>query len=581
MVEFTSLVRVNRAILLLALLAASMPALAHDPTAAQCVRDGLVDQLVESPQFTDADLLATALSLKSGASPNILSPAVLEDLRAVVGAKTNAELMASLDKAVGTLHQRMGQDQFEEYVGTHALSAKQSLLQVEPTKSKPDDRDMARSWGWKLLPENDPAFKDPKYLASMLRETGATGQLFEEGGRSSEEIRANFDSAWNQIAPEGVEPIYFAQTGTDANNLLYGIAKDTVLARTEVEAHAAERKLTKLELALKRLDAEEPRSQDEAAHAVRRLQLEHDIENAKEELATRADLDLNDALASRAEILVFDGAYGGGGGRIGEVGFVQRNHSKDDLVITSPHTTMLNPKDPKEIARLEGLEKTALAQIEQKILKQNPPIGGLLLEPILGAKGVYFYRPEFLLKVRALCDQLRVPIFADEVLTGGGRTGKFFAYQNYPGFEPDFVTFGKGLQVAGVASVQRAASRPFSYPERSVTLGAHNESLLKATQVLNRIRQGKLMENATTSGSYLLQRLQKNWLAAFQVKLKNIPPGQQQQAVQEMRDNAPRGIGTLIFSREKPPCQVQSAMGRLMPPLTITRSQIDQLFLCK
>ncbi|MFN7824040.1 MAG: aminotransferase class III-fold pyridoxal phosphate-dependent enzyme [Pseudobdellovibrionaceae bacterium] len=53
----------------------------------------------------------------------------------------------------------------------------------------------------------------------------------------------------------------------------------------------------------------------------------------------------------------------------------------------------------------------------------------------MGAKGVYFYRPQFLIKVQALAEKYQVHIFADEILTGGGRTGKFFAFQHNEGFQ--------------------------------------------------------------------------------------------------------------------------------------------------
>lgn len=423
---------------------------------------------------------------------------------------------------VDTLRKKVGDEQFQQIAGSQAAGLKAALSKLDEGRSfgpKEDSHDMQRGWGWQLLPKGDKAFSDPTFLARMLRESGQTGH----GMVHNEPTRAAdlFRRAWGKLAPQNVRPEAFALTGSDANNLLYSVA-----------LVAAQRRLKR-----------------------------HDIKDA--------------------ELLYFDGVYAGGRGKIGGASFLPYGKegapNLEAYKIESPHTPYFGRITKAEVKRLEKIEAKALAQIEQKVNSASgKPIGGLLIEPVLGAKGVYFYRPEFLLALRKLCDKLQIPIMADEILTGGGRTGKFFAYQHYKGFEPDFVTFGKGLQVAGVAAVQRSAPTDaqgklqwdkapprYQLPRGMTTLTAYNEPLLKGAQVMTRIHDGKLMQNA--------ERVGKKIVAKLRAYAKANPS--------EYRDKEgpPRGLGFLIFSRVRPG-GVMDAMGRLMPPLTLTQKQADQIF---
>jgi acetylornithine/succinyldiaminopimelate/putrescine aminotransferase len=406
------------------------------------------------------------------------------------------------------LRTRLGDDRYELVLGHQAVGVKQALklLDDHTTWGPPDPEDMQRGWGWQLLPKHDKAFYDPRFLGKLLRESDQTANGYVHYSPSQAEHA--FEHAWSQIAPRNTRPVEYALAGSDANNLLYNIALKAAQRRT-------------------------------------------------------GDGGLQDA-----EIIAFDGVYGGGRGRITGLGllpFGRLAPPRDDLKVVSPHSYYFKPTDPAEISRLEKLEAQALAQIEEKVRKTVPPVGGILMEPILGAKGVLFYRPEFMTKLRALCDKLQVPIFADEILSGGGRTGKFFAYQHYEGFEPDFVTFGKGLQVAGVASVQR--SMGWGAPHGSTTVGQYAEPLLKGAQVLNRIREDRLMENATKVGARIVKHLQKR---------DRLMPGDTPDTSSTLTNGPSRGMGMLIYTRAYAP--VMGAMGRLMPYLSLTLAEADRIF---
>lgn len=444
------------------------------------------------------------VTLLAGHVRQALAKAAGKPIRMLKHRKTQLALIEALRREVSDAT-------FSQIVGEQAAGLSIAAQQLDQRSSDvPDRKNMQRGWGFQLLPKNDRAFSDPMYLTLMLRETGQTGNGMVNDDPSS--ALNLFRNAWSKLAPRNVFAQLFTLTGSDANNALYAIAN-----------LAAER---------------------------------------------RTGQPVGDA-----ELLYFDGIYGGGRGRVGGTSFLsfgkQGAPNLDAYKIESPHSPHFKPRAKAEIERLEAIEARALAQIEDKVMHSAKPVGGLLMESILGPKGVYFYRPEFLLRLRTLCDRLKIPIMADEILTGGGRTGKFFAYQHYPGFEPDFVTFGKGLQVAGVASVSRFTApdgqRPPHYPMASkmTTLFQYNEPLLKGTQVLNRIRESKLMDNAAKMGRLIVRKLR-----AYQ----RAHPDLHRDA-----EGPVRGMGMLIYSRVKPR-SVRSAMNRLMPPLTLNKTDIEQIF---
>jgi 4-aminobutyrate aminotransferase-like enzyme len=461
------------------------------------------------------ELLAVVLNLKSGTRPQFLSETLLAPLRAVAGVKTTSELSDEevLDRVVQRLKQRMGQQEFDKTVGASIGASQSALIVTQKGASKRkalDLTDLNRGWGWKLLRDDDPAFKDPEYLARYTRLSGNTSARVLNLNSSQMETDPwkLFALAWKAIAPKDVDPsrLQFSLTGTDANNRLYEIVEDFY------------------------------------AH-------NHDSTFVNK---------------SPIEILAFDGVYGGGAGRIGNLSLFHRSETSkpfSELLITSPDTVLWDPKDPTEVARLVPLEDQAIQEIKDRVSRGSSPIGGLLLEPILGAKGVRFYRPEFLSRLRSLCDQLNLPIIADEILTGGGRTGTFFAYQHYQGFEPDLITFGKGLQVSGVAQTDRGLARFGPLPKRMVTLRHYGETLLKSAQIMTRIREGHLMKNARLIGDYWVDQLRK--------KASASRPFSDLEAAQ-----IARGKGMLIYSTYKPD-GIRDAVGRLLPPLTLNKQDVD------
>jgi len=197
----------------------------------------------------------------------------------------------------------------------------------------------------------------------------------------------------------------------------------------------------------------------------------------------------------------------------------------------------------------------------------------VLLEPVQGEGGVYPAHKPFLEAARALCDKHQALLILDEIQTGIGRTGKWFAYEHY-GVVPDILTSAKALGGGfpiGACLARGEAALTLVPGDHGSTYGGNPLACATALAVLNTIEEEHLLANAHAMGAYFVHRLNEPQLRdkITDIRALGLMIG--------VELKAPDAKRVLMESLEHG--LLLSAIGdhtlRLVPPLNITQADID------
>lgn len=176
--------------------------------------------------------------------------------------------------------------------------------------------------------------------------------------------------------------------------------------------------------------------------------------------------------------------------------------------IINPKLTF--PLDTTSLLEVKKLEKEALDAISTVIDREGEDIAGLIIEPIQGEGGDNHFRDEFFRALRTLCDENEILLIMDEVQTGVGLTGKFWAHEHFS-VRPDILCFGKKTQVCGIlasARIDEVADNVFHEPSRiNSTFGGNLIDMVRCSIILKIIRNNNLVDNAEKRGRELLNGL--------------------------------------------------------------------------
>ena len=217
------------------------------------------------------------------------------------------------------------------------------------------------------------------------------------------------------------------------------------------------------------------------------------------------------------------------GGKI--IHFKQAFHGRTGYTLsltntTDPRKTMYFPKFdwpridiPKlsfpitdiVLENVEKNEKIAIDQIKSAISNNPDDIAALIIEPIQGEGGDNHFRDDFFVALRQLCDENEMLFIMDEVQTGIGITGKWWAHQ-HNSVKPDIISFGKKTQVCGLLAgkrVEEVDKNVFSESSRiNSTFGGNLADMVRFHIILEIIEKENLIENAKNMGAVLKKELQ-------------------------------------------------------------------------
>ena len=177
--------------------------------------------------------------------------------------------------------------------------------------------------------------------------------------------------------------------------------------------------------------------------------------------------------------------------------------------ITNPKITF--PLNEENLRKVEELENKSLKEAEEFARKDKDDIAALIIEPIQAEGGDNHFRKEYFQRLRKFTDDNDMLLIVDEVQTGMGITGKWWAYQHFD-FNPDILVFGKKLQVCGIMvnnRIEDIEEHVFHVPSRiNSTWGGNLADMVRATRYLEIIKEDNLVENAEIRGRELLKGIQ-------------------------------------------------------------------------
>lgn len=208
-----------------------------------------------------------------------------------------------------------------------------------------------------------------------------------------------------------------------------------------------------------------------------------------------------------------------------------------------------------------------IAAVESELAKGD--VAAVIIEGIQGVGGINIPSVEFWKALRAACDKHDVVLIADEIQSGYGRSGKFFAHQ-YSGVRPDMITVAKGI-ANGFPMSGVLISPKFKpvYGMLGTTFGGNHLACAAAIAVLDIFEQENLVENARRVGEHLLNRL-RELPGIKEVRGQGLMIGLEfDYPVKELRSK-------LLFEQKVFTGASGTNVIRLLPPLVLTEALADE-----
>lgn len=233
----------------------------------------------------------------------------------------------------------------------------------------------------------------------------------------------------------------------------------------------------------------------------------------------------------------------------------------------------------------EDYGETVVRYIEEQILGHIVPpeeVAGVLVEPIQGEGGYIIPSPGFFPALRALCDRHKILMIVDEVQSGMGRTGKWWAIEHFD-VEPDIVCAAKGIASGVPLGVMFARENIMTWPKSAHgnTFGGNPIACVAALATIELI-ETQFMQNAVEMGDYLIECLKQIMVhhpSIGEVRGKGLMIGiefVQDRLTREPAEKLRDQVVDLAFKMGLLLLGCGKSTIRFAPPLSVSRSEIDE-----
>lgn len=229
-----------------------------------------------------------------------------------------------------------------------------------------------------------------------------------------------------------------------------------------------------------------------------------------------------------------------------------------------------NPSICSPFNRTPNVEFTPLNDLEAARAKlATREFAAVIIEGIQGVSGIHCPTDEFLRGLRAAATETGTQLVLDEIQSGYGRTGRFFAHQ-WAGIRPDLITtakgMGNGFPIGGVLIAPHFEARPGLL---GTTFGGSHLACAAAIAVLEVMEREKLVENAAAVGEYLLGELRKTD-GPKEIRGRGLMIGI------EIDGSGPEFRKKLLFGKHVFTGGAGASTVRLLPALCLTRELADR-----
>lgn len=253
-------------------------------------------------------------------------------------------------------------------------------------------------------------------------------------------------------------------------------------------------------------------------------------------------------------------------GKARVISFSKAFHGRTSLAVEATD-------NPKIVAPINANDRITfvpfgdIAAVEAELVKGD--VAAVIIEGIQGVGGVNIPSVEFWKALRAACDKYDVVMIADEIQSGYGRSGKFFAHQ-HSGVRPDMITVAKGI-ANGFPMSGVLISPKFKpvYGMLGTTFGGNHLACAAAIAVLDIFEQENLVENARRVGEHLLEKL-REIPGIKEVRGQGLMIGLEfDYPVKDLRRK-------LLFEQKVFTGASGTNVIRLLPPLVLTEALADE-----